>query len=246
MISSPYDLDVRYSQKRGTEWKGFMIHLTETCEPDRPNLITHVETTSATTADVVALDDIHDGLAAKGLLPAEHLADSAYMSAFELVKSRDRYGVEMVGPMRVDTSWQAADPDAFELAQFAVDWETERVTCPMGQQSYLWSKAKGPSGKPTVQANFPKRACQACAARSRCTRSASSGRTLTLHPRAEHEADGGSPRAPADGRLQAADTRPGRVWRGRSPRRPSRLGPDGRATGGSRRHTCSTSRRRRR
>ncbi len=187
MISSPYDLDVRYSQKRGTEWKGFKVHLTETCEPDRPNLITHVETTSATAADVTALDDIHDGLAEKGLLPAEHLADSAYMSAFELVKGRRR-GVEMVGPMRVDTSWQVADPDAFELAQFAVDWETERVTCPMGQQSYMWSKAKGPSGKPTVQANFPKRACQACAARSRCTRSASSGRTLTLHPRAEHEA----------------------------------------------------------
>ena len=42
MIASPYDLEVQYSQKRGKEWRGYKVHLTETCEPDRPNLITHV------------------------------------------------------------------------------------------------------------------------------------------------------------------------------------------------------------
>ena len=187
MVASPYDLDVRYSQKRGTEWKGFKVHLTETCEPDRPNLITHVATTAATDQDVTALDDIHDGLDARGLLPKTHLADGAYLSAFELVKGRRR-GVEVVGPMRVDTSWQAADPDAFELARFDVDWEAEQVTCPEGERSYKWSPSKGPSGKPTLQVSFPKRACSACEARPRCTKSASSPRTLTLHPQAEHEA----------------------------------------------------------
>ena len=123
-------------------------------EPDHPNLITHVETTSATAADVTALDDIHGGLAEKGLLPTEHLVDSAHMSAFELVKGRGR-GVKLVGPMRVGTSRQVADPDAFELARFDIDWEAERVTCPMGERSYTWSTATGPSGKPTVQVNFP-------------------------------------------------------------------------------------------
>ena len=187
MVASPYDLDVRYSQKRGTEWRGFKVHLTETCEPDRPHLITHVATTAATDQDVTALDAIHDGLDARGLLPAEHLADGAYLSAFELVKGRGR-GVEMVGPMRVGTSWQAADPDAFELARFDIDWEAEQVTCPEGERSYRWSPSRGPSGKPTLQVSFPKRACSACEARPRCTKSASSPRTLTLHPRAEHEA----------------------------------------------------------
>ena len=187
MVASPYDLDVRYSQKRGTEWKGFKVHLTETCEPDRPNLITHVATTAATDQDVTALDDIHDGLDARGLLPAEHLADGAYLSAFELVKGRGR-GVEMVGPMRVDTSWQAADPDAFEMAQFEIDWEAEQVTCPTGQRSYKWSPGKGPRGKPTLHVQFSNRTCAACEARPRCTRSEKAPRSLTLHPRLEHEA----------------------------------------------------------
>ncbi len=190
MVASPYDLDVRYSQKRGTEWKGFKVHLTETCEPNRPNLITHVATTAATDQDVTALEGIHDGLEAKGLLPSEHLADGAYLSAAELVKSRDRYGVEMVGPMRVDASWQAADPDAFEAAQFVIDWEAEQVTCPMGEESYKWSPSRGRRGKPSLHVQFPKRACGACDARPRCTRSASSPRALELHPRAEHEALG--------------------------------------------------------
>ncbi|MGB3544959.1 IS1182 family transposase [Rubrivirga sp.] len=188
MVASPYDLDVRYSQKRGTEWKGFKVHLTETCEPDRPNLITHVATTAATDQDVTALEGIHDGLGARGLLPAEHLADGAYLSAAELVKSRDRYGVEMVGPMRVDASWQAADPDALEAAQFAIDWEAEQVTCPMGERSYKWSPSRGRGGKPSFHVQFPKRACAACEARPRCTRSETAPRSLGLHPRAEHEA----------------------------------------------------------
>ena len=90
--------------------------------------------------------------------------------------------------MRVDTSWQAADPDAFNAAQFSVDWEAERVTCPMGQQSYKWSPSRGRGGRPSIHVQFPKKACAACAARPRCTRSASSPRGLGLHPRPQQEA----------------------------------------------------------
>ena len=43
-ITSPYDLDARCSTKRDTTWVGYKVHLTETCEPDTPNLITQVET----------------------------------------------------------------------------------------------------------------------------------------------------------------------------------------------------------
>lgn len=54
------------------------MHLTETCEADTPHFITHIETTLATDQDVTAL-------AAKDLLPAEHLLDGAYLSADGLV-----------------------------------------------------------------------------------------------------------------------------------------------------------------
>ena len=132
MIASPYDLEVRYSQKRGKEWRGYKVHLTETCEPDQPNLLTHVATTAATDQDVTAVEAVHERLAERELLPEEHLADGAYLSSGVLASSRSQHQVEMIGPMRVDKSWQAQDLEAFDLAQFAVDWDAQQVTCPQG------------------------------------------------------------------------------------------------------------------
>ena len=57
-LVSPYDLDARYSEKRGKGWEGYKVHLSETCgepEPDgtrqAPNLITNVATTAASVPD---------------------------------------------------------------------------------------------------------------------------------------------------------------------------------------------------
>jgi transposase len=51
LIHTPYDRDARYSKKRDTEWIGYKVHLTETCDDDLPNLVTDVTTTPAPTAD---------------------------------------------------------------------------------------------------------------------------------------------------------------------------------------------------
>jgi transposase len=53
LIQSPYDLEARYSSKRDTHWVGYKVHLTETCDPDQPDLITQIITTPATTPDCV-------------------------------------------------------------------------------------------------------------------------------------------------------------------------------------------------
>lgn len=50
-ISSPYDLEARFSRKRATTWVGYKVHLSETCEADQPHLITQVTTTVSTDAD---------------------------------------------------------------------------------------------------------------------------------------------------------------------------------------------------
>src|SRR5262249_2300167 len=50
-LASPYDSDARYGLKRGTGWCGYKVHLSETCDPDAPHLITHVATTDATVTD---------------------------------------------------------------------------------------------------------------------------------------------------------------------------------------------------
>ena len=186
MIASPYDLESRYSQKRGTEWRGYKVHLTETCEPDSPHFITHVETTVATDQDVTEVETIHHQLDAKALLPAEHLVDGAYMSADVLVESQQDYGVDLIGPMRQDKSWQARDEKAFDQIQFEIDWENEAVTCPNDKQSRYWKPATGPRGKPTIQVHFDKKDCAACTVRTQCTRSRHGPRELTLHPQAQH------------------------------------------------------------
>jgi transposase len=52
LIPSPYDIEARNRTKRDTNWTGYTVHLTETCDRDLPHLITNVETTPATIGDV--------------------------------------------------------------------------------------------------------------------------------------------------------------------------------------------------
>jgi transposase len=72
LIQSPYDLEARYCSKRDTHWVGYKVHLTETCDPGQPDLITQVMTTPATTPDGVMGPTIQDDLAQRDLLPGTH------------------------------------------------------------------------------------------------------------------------------------------------------------------------------
>ncbi len=117
LIVSPYDPEARRRVKRSTSWDGYVGHLTETCDEESPNLITHVTTTPATTGDAKVLSDIHQKLAAKGLLPSEHLVDTGYYDTQTIVDSEAR-PVEMVGPVIPNTSWQSRDEEAYDLNYF--------------------------------------------------------------------------------------------------------------------------------
>ena len=186
MIASPYDLDSRYSEKRGAYWRGYKVHFTETCDDDTPHLITHVETTMATDQDVTVIDAIHHTLEQHNRLPAVHVVDGAYTSGEKLVTSQHEYQIELLGPMRQDQSWQAHDEHAFDMSHFQIDWDHEVVTCPNGKESRYWKPATGPRGKPTIQVHFHKQDCTGCVVRRRCTRSATAPRELTFHPKAQH------------------------------------------------------------
>lgn len=54
-IETPHDPEARYGLKRELAWTGYKVHLTETCDDDRPHLLIQVETTVAPTADVESL-----------------------------------------------------------------------------------------------------------------------------------------------------------------------------------------------
>jgi transposase len=104
-INSPYDAEATFGNKRSTTWVGYKAHLTETCEPDQVHLITNVETTLAVTADVDMTAPIHASLAARRLLPGDHLIDAGYVDVELLVGSQFGHGVRIVGPVRPDVSW---------------------------------------------------------------------------------------------------------------------------------------------
>jgi transposase len=187
-IASPDDLASRYSEKRGHYWRGYKVHLTETCDDEPPSIMTHVETTIAPDQDVTVVETMHHRLADQALLPTVHVVDGAYVSRAGLVGSQQDDQVTLMGPMRQDPSWQAHDPQAFDTSQCVIDWAQEVVTCPQGKQSRYWKPAPDLRGKPIIQVQFHKKDCTGCAVRRRCTRSATALRELTLHPKAQQMA----------------------------------------------------------
>jgi transposase len=186
MIQSPYDIEARYSKKRSTQWTGYKVHLSETCEIDQPLLITNVETAPSTTPDVSMTETIHQHLKEKELLPGEHLIDAGYVDGQGLAESKQTYGVDVVGPVQRDTSWQARANEGFDVACFAIDWEAQQVTCPQGQQSVLWSESKDTYDNPVIHVRFAKQACLDCPRRAQCTRSAEGPRALQLRSKDTH------------------------------------------------------------
>jgi transposase len=187
-LQSPYDPDVHYSAKRGLEWSGYKVHLTETCDDAAAHVITHVRTDLAMQFDMSSTAGIHAGLAAKGLLPAEHFVDCAYVSADLLVSSRRDYQVSLEGPVRGVSTWQMRQGQGYDLARFAIDWEQERVTCPQGKVSVTWRVRKGGDGLEDINAQFSRSDCKPCTARPLCTQAKEARRNLYFRPREKHEA----------------------------------------------------------
>lgn len=186
-IHTPYDVEARYGVKRTTGWTGYKAHLTETCDGgDKPHLITHVVTTEATASDQSVVAEIHSALAAKELLPAEHLLDAGYVDSATLVASQNDHKVEVIGPVPRDQSWQAQQEAAFDIACFVFDWEAQVATCPQGSTSRKWSETHDRNGNPIINIRFDTQVCQACPARCHCTRSTLGPRHITVRPRAQH------------------------------------------------------------
>lgn len=187
-IQSPYDVQARYGHKRTSSWLGYKTHITETCETEGVNLITHVETTSADVQDMNMAALIHTALAGKDLLPGEHLLDTGYIDAELLVAATRDLAMQVLGPVKKDVRWQAQAGEGFASADFNVDWQSQTVTCPAGQLSSGWSQQTNAYGQPVIHVKFKPSLCRACPSRELCTRSKRGSRSLVLQPQAHHEA----------------------------------------------------------
>ena len=180
LIHSPYDVEARYSTKRDRTWVGYKTHVTETCDADLPHVITHVATTAGTDPDDTQTATIHADLAAKQLLPAEHLVDAGYTNAKVLLSSRTEHGIELLGPMATDPSWQAHAGEGYDVASFQIDWAKEIVRCPEGKQSVYWKPQLDARGRDEIQVRFGTDDCRSCAVRPHCTKAKATPRSLTI------------------------------------------------------------------
>jgi transposase len=189
-LSSPYDGEAHYAKKSTTQWVGYKVHLTETCEDELPHLITHVETTAGPIADGAATPRIHAALKSQDLLPSLHIVDTGYLDAALLVDSRREYAVELLGPTRPNCHWQARVEDGFDTEHFRIHWDREQATCPEGHTSLSWTPAIDNRHSPVVKIKFSSRDCRPCPSHTRCFRSGKryARRSLTVRPQEQHEA----------------------------------------------------------
>jgi transposase len=188
LICSPYEAEARYSRKRSTEWTGYKVHVTETCDAERPQLLTDVQTTPAPTADFDMPPTLQADLATRELVPSEHLVDAGYMSADPLVSSQQRHDMTLFGPVSPEVSWQAHAQQGFDVASLVIDWDAHTATCPQGRKSVLWVPGQDRHGHDVVHMRFARTDCAACAVRDQCPHASSQPRMLTVRMRAQHEA----------------------------------------------------------
>jgi transposase len=200
-LISPYDLDARNSVKRETTWGGYKVHFTETCDPpettpapntdpgvkrgEHPNLITNVATTTATVPDAAMTAAIHQQLADKDLLPAEHLLDSGYPSAEIIVTAARSHDIVVVSPMLADHSAQARAAAGYDKASFTYDFETSQATCPQGQTSSTWTTCRQ-RDLDAIVVSWAVSTCGPCPVRDLCT--TGKRRHITIRSRELHEA----------------------------------------------------------
>jgi transposase len=187
-IASPYDLEARYSSKRGTHWVGYKMHLTETCDTDHPDLITQVMTTPATTQDSVMGPAIQQDLADRNLLPGTHLLDSGYVDADLLVTAQTMHQIDVVGPPFGSYSRQRRAGQGYDLQAFVIDWDARQAHCPQGQTSVNWRPGHDVSGDPVIRIRFDGATCRACPTRLACTSARGAPRQLTVRLQTHHEA----------------------------------------------------------
>ena len=160
-LQSPYGPETHYRTKRQMERSGCKLHVTETRDEGTAHLVTHVMTCPAMKPAMTSPADIHERLTGKGLPPAEHFGDSAYVDAALLVGSRRDRGVSLAGPIRGSAKRRAEAEQAYEQRHFSIDWEREQATCRQGKTSVTWRVGLDEVGAPRIQAVFSRTDCGA-------------------------------------------------------------------------------------
>jgi transposase len=187
LICTPYDAEARYSQKRGMFWTGYKVHVTESCDDDGPHLVTDVQTTPAPVSDFDMIPSIQAALGQRDLLPNEQVVDAGYVTAAHIISSQTDSGIDLVGPIAPDNSWQAQAAQGFGTADFEIDWQAHTARCPQGHQSVLWMPRQDRNEHEVIHIKFAAKECLACPVRSQCTHAVKEPRSIMIRAQPTYE-----------------------------------------------------------
>lgn len=175
IIPTPHDQEARWSEKRGKEWVGYKLQVTETAEAEAgQTFLTDIDVCAANEDDSEVVESIQRRLIGGGVAPTEQIVDAGYVSG-ENIDASEKRGIALIGPALADTS---SKPDGYKQQDFVIDWEAETVTCPKGRTSSGWFPRQDKS-KAGIYVRFGPQ-CLACPAQQGCA-PGKHGRTLFLH-----------------------------------------------------------------
>ncbi|MFI6056177.1 transposase [Streptomyces violascens] len=183
-FDSPYDTDAHYCTKNGTEWSGYRVHYTETCEEQRPEIVVHVATTIAPVQDGQLTEQIHDDLAQAALAPAEHVVDAAYITPAHIQRAQQVHGITLLGSPTTAARPRAARASGSPRSRSTGIYGRRRVPAARPAPSRGRSRI---NGHEYLQFRFAKADCLACPDRHPCTASATRPRSIALLPQPLHE-----------------------------------------------------------
>ena len=112
---------------------------------------------------------------------SEHIVDTTYVTADDLVTSQKKHNCTLLGPSAEDTSWQAREQTGYAVGQFTIDWDAQHATCPSSTTSVIWKPGKSSAGHEIVSMRFAHADCAPCPVRDRCVGS-TRPRALLVRP----------------------------------------------------------------
>ena len=164
-LVSVEDPQMRHGRKsRSVRFSGYKRHVLKDLDT---GLVRAVGVTPANAPEAGVTESIASDLARQpdSELSELHI-DRAYLSS-SLVRER---------PQELEVyckAWRVTNGGRFPKTEFSLDWERELMRCPAGV--VMPFEVGG-------VVRFPKKTCQACPLRERCTKSTSGGRSVSVHP----------------------------------------------------------------
>jgi hypothetical protein len=165
-LVSVEDPQMRHGRKsRRQRFDGYKRHVLRDLDT---GLVRAVRVTPANTPEASVTEGIAQDLAYQGDTELKELhIDRAYLSS-ELVRKKP------AGLKVYCKAWQVRNAGGlYPKTAFELDWEGRLLRCPAGVSMPF--EVGG-------VVRFPKKTCQACPLRERCTKSEKSGRSVSIHP----------------------------------------------------------------